>query len=93
MVALKPPSTTICCPVTYDAEFDARKVPAPARSCGFPLSTRWYFVIYACNPSRPGQNDKVKDGAIQNLGGKLVVLAPAAASNARPAWPLRERSL
>jgi branched-chain amino acid transport system substrate-binding protein len=35
-----------------------------------------------------GQNDKVKDGAIQNRGGKLVVLAPSAASNAKPAWPL-----
>ncbi len=31
-----------------------------------------------------GQNDKVKDGAIQNRGGKLVVIAPQAAANAKP---------
>jgi gluconate kinase len=36
MVALKPPSTTICCAVTYDAASDARKMAAPARSLGFP---------------------------------------------------------
>jgi branched-chain amino acid transport system substrate-binding protein len=35
-----------------------------------------------------GQNDKVKDGAIQNIGGKLVTLAPASAANAKPEWPL-----
>ena len=33
---LKPPSTTICCAVTYDAASDARKMAAPARSLGFP---------------------------------------------------------
>ncbi len=35
-----------------------------------------------------GQNDKVKDGAIQNVGGKLVTLAPKDAANAKPEWPL-----
>ena len=35
-----------------------------------------------------GQNDKVKDGAIQNVGGKLVTLAPPEAANAKPVWPL-----
>jgi len=35
-----------------------------------------------------GQNDKVKDGAIQNVGGKLVTLAPKEAANAKPIWPL-----
>ncbi len=35
-----------------------------------------------------GQNDKVKDGAIQNHGGKLVTLAPKEAANAKPEWPL-----
>jgi len=35
-----------------------------------------------------GQNDKVKDGAIQNIGGKLVTLAPKEAANAKPEWPL-----
>jgi branched-chain amino acid transport system substrate-binding protein len=35
-----------------------------------------------------GQNDKVKDGAIQNRGGKLVTLAPKEAANAKPEWPL-----
>jgi branched-chain amino acid transport system substrate-binding protein len=35
-----------------------------------------------------GQNDKVKDGAIQNRGGKLVTIAPKAASNAKPEWPM-----
>jgi branched-chain amino acid transport system substrate-binding protein len=35
-----------------------------------------------------GQNDKVKDGAFQNRGGKLVTLAPAAAANGKPEWPL-----
>jgi branched-chain amino acid transport system substrate-binding protein len=35
-----------------------------------------------------GQNDKVKDGAIQNRGGKLVTLAPAEAANAKPEWPM-----
>ena len=36
-----------------------------------------------------GQNDKVQDGAIQNRGGKLVTLAPQAAANAKPEWPLK----
>jgi branched-chain amino acid transport system substrate-binding protein len=35
-----------------------------------------------------GQNDKVKDGAIQNIGGQLVTLAPKEAANAKPEWPL-----
>jgi branched-chain amino acid transport system substrate-binding protein len=35
-----------------------------------------------------GQNDKVKNGAVQNIGGKLVTLAPKDAANAKPAWPL-----
>jgi branched-chain amino acid transport system substrate-binding protein len=36
-----------------------------------------------------GQNDKVKNGAIQNRGGKTVVIAPVAAANAKPEWPLQ----
>ncbi|HET9736313.1 MAG TPA: ABC transporter substrate-binding protein [Burkholderiales bacterium] len=36
-----------------------------------------------------GQNDKLKNSAIQNRGGKLVVVAPQAASNAKPELPLR----
>jgi branched-chain amino acid transport system substrate-binding protein len=36
-----------------------------------------------------GQNDKVKDGGIQNRGGKLVTLAPKDAANAKPEWPLK----
>ena len=35
-----------------------------------------------------GQNEKVKDGGIQNRGGKLVTLAPKEAANAKPQWPL-----
>ncbi len=35
-----------------------------------------------------GQNDKLRDSAIQNQGGKLVTLAPAEAANAKPVWPL-----
>jgi branched-chain amino acid transport system substrate-binding protein len=36
-----------------------------------------------------GQNDKLKNSAIQNRGGKLVVVAPKAASNAKPVLPIR----
>jgi branched-chain amino acid transport system substrate-binding protein len=36
-----------------------------------------------------GQNDKVKDGATQNRGGKSVVLAPKAAAVAKPEWPMK----
>jgi len=36
-----------------------------------------------------GQNDKVKDAAIQNRGGKLVTVAPKVAANAKPDWPLK----
>jgi branched-chain amino acid transport system substrate-binding protein len=35
-----------------------------------------------------GQNDKVKDGAVQNRGGKLVTLAPPEAASAKPVWPM-----
>ena len=35
-----------------------------------------------------GQNTKVKDGAIQNRSGKQVTIAPKAAANAKPEWPL-----
>jgi len=36
-----------------------------------------------------GQNDKVKDAAIQNRDGKLVTVAPKDAANAKPDWPLK----
>jgi branched-chain amino acid transport system substrate-binding protein len=36
-----------------------------------------------------GQNDKLKNSAIQNRGGKLVVVAPKEASNAKPELPMR----
>jgi len=35
-----------------------------------------------------GQNDKVKDGAFQNRGGKLVMLAPKEAAEGKPEWPM-----
>jgi branched-chain amino acid transport system substrate-binding protein len=35
-----------------------------------------------------GQNDKVTCGVTQNRGGKLVTLAPKAAANAKPEWPM-----
>jgi branched-chain amino acid transport system substrate-binding protein len=35
-----------------------------------------------------GQNGKLKDGTIQNRGGKLVTLAPKEAANAKPEWPM-----
>ena len=35
-----------------------------------------------------GQNDKLKNGTIQNRGGKLVTLAPKYAANAKPEWPM-----
>jgi branched-chain amino acid transport system substrate-binding protein len=35
-----------------------------------------------------GQNDKVKDGAFQNHGGKLVTLAPQEAASGKPLWPM-----
>ena len=35
-----------------------------------------------------GQNDKLKDSAIQNRGGKLVTVAPKAAANAKVQWPM-----
>lgn len=36
-----------------------------------------------------GQNDTLKNSAIQNRGGKLVAVAPTAAANARPELPLQ----
>jgi branched-chain amino acid transport system substrate-binding protein len=35
-----------------------------------------------------GQNDKLKNAGIQNRAGKLVTVAPKAAANAKPVWPL-----
>ena len=35
-----------------------------------------------------GQNDKLKNAAIQNRGGKLLTIAPKAASNATPELPM-----
>jgi len=35
-----------------------------------------------------GQNDTLKNAAIQNRGGKLVTVAPKAASNAKAEWPM-----
>jgi branched-chain amino acid transport system substrate-binding protein len=35
-----------------------------------------------------GQNDKLKDSAIQNRGGKLVTVAPQVAANAKAEWPM-----
>src|SRR5262249_59364570 len=35
-----------------------------------------------------GQNDKLKNAAIQNRGGKLLTVAPTAASNAKPEVPM-----
>jgi branched-chain amino acid transport system substrate-binding protein len=36
-----------------------------------------------------GQNDKLKDSAIQNRGGKLLAVAPKVAANAKVEWPLK----
>ena len=36
-----------------------------------------------------GQNDKLKNSAIQNRGGKLVAVAPKDAANAKPELPMR----
>jgi branched-chain amino acid transport system substrate-binding protein len=36
-----------------------------------------------------GQNDAMKNSAIQNRGGKLVAVAPKAAANAKPELPMR----
>ena len=36
-----------------------------------------------------GQNDKLKNSAIQNRGGKLVAVAPKAAANAKPELPMK----
>src|ERR1044071_957369 len=36
-----------------------------------------------------GQNDKLKNSAIQNRGGKLVTVAPKGATNAKAEWPMR----
>jgi len=35
-----------------------------------------------------GQNDKLKNAAIQNRGGKLLTVAPKEASNAKAEWPM-----
>jgi branched-chain amino acid transport system substrate-binding protein len=36
-----------------------------------------------------GQNDKLKNSAIQNRGGKLVTVAPEGATNAKAEWPMK----
>ncbi len=36
-----------------------------------------------------GQNDKIKGGAIQNRGGKLITIAPKEAANGHPEWPMK----
>jgi branched-chain amino acid transport system substrate-binding protein len=36
-----------------------------------------------------GQNDKLKNSAIQNRGGKLVTVAPKGATNATAQWPMK----
>jgi branched-chain amino acid transport system substrate-binding protein len=36
-----------------------------------------------------GQNDKLKNSAVQNRGGKLVVVAPKEAANAKPELPMK----
>jgi branched-chain amino acid transport system substrate-binding protein len=36
-----------------------------------------------------GQNDKLKDSAIQNQGGNTVTVAPKVAANAKVEWPLK----
>ncbi len=36
-----------------------------------------------------GQNDKLKNSAIQNRGGKLVTVAPKVAANAKAEWPVK----
>src|SRR4029078_5083111 len=35
-----------------------------------------------------GQNDKLKNAAIQNRGGKLVSVAPKGSTNAKAQWPM-----
>jgi branched-chain amino acid transport system substrate-binding protein len=35
-----------------------------------------------------GQNDKLKNSAIQNRGGKLVTVAPKGSTNAKAEWPM-----
>lgn len=35
-----------------------------------------------------GQNDKIVDATVQNIGGKLLVVAPKASAAADPVWPM-----
>src|SRR4029078_10013029 len=35
-----------------------------------------------------GQNDKLRNSAIQNRGGKLVTVAPNGSTNTKPQWPM-----
>src|SRR5262245_44142560 len=39
--------------------------------------------------NKKGQNDKLKNSAIQNRGGKLMTVAPKVAANAKVEWPLK----
>ena len=49
----------------------------------------WYFPTGpGISFNAKGQNDKLKNAAIQNRGGKLVTVAPKVAANAKPEWPL-----
>jgi branched-chain amino acid transport system substrate-binding protein len=45
-------------------------------------------AIRATNITNKGQNDTLKNAAIQNRGGKLVTVAPKAASNAKADFPM-----
>jgi branched-chain amino acid transport system substrate-binding protein len=39
-----------------------------------------------------GQNDKLRNSAIQNRGGKLVTVAPKGSTNAKAEWPMKPYS-
>jgi hypothetical protein len=86
-------------PKTDEAASNAIIAPSQSRGRAAPAAFSWpslpscagFHAVAA--PSRiqfneKGQNDKLKNGAIQNRAGKFATIAPKAQSDAKPELPM-----
>jgi branched-chain amino acid transport system substrate-binding protein len=57
---------------------------APAR----PIPRHYISICPGIQFNEKGQNDKLKNAAIQNRAGKFAIIAPKAESDAKPELPM-----
>ena len=96
-----PPPASISTPTRSTLSRRCWSRPTPTSAPGRPIPRRW--PTRSARPASrttsstgpgiqfdaKGQNDKLRNSAIQNRAGKLVTVAPKGATNAKAEWPMK----